>query len=189
MKASAYKRGNATESKRESNVPAARDVELPAQNPQRHGVRPSCFSKTTRMLATCGLLMALVLCVAVSAQYAIDWFTIDDGGGTSTGGAYTVSGTIGQPDAGEPMTGGPYTLRGGFWSVQAIQTPGAPLLTIVNASLGQVTISWTPDTPGWVLQENLSLAPANWTESPSGSINPVTVSVDVPEKFYRLFKP
>jgi hypothetical protein len=29
----------------------------------------------------------------------LDWFTIDGGGGTSTGGVYAVSGTIGQPDA------------------------------------------------------------------------------------------
>ena len=33
-------------------------------------------------------------------NYSIDWFTIDGGGGTSTGGVYAVSGTIGQPDAG-----------------------------------------------------------------------------------------
>ena len=34
---------------------------------------------------------------------AVDWFTIDGGGGTSTGGVYSVSGTIGQPDAGVAM--------------------------------------------------------------------------------------
>ena len=34
-------------------------------------------------------------------SYQIDWFTIDGGGGTSTGGVYSVSGTIGQPDAGD----------------------------------------------------------------------------------------
>ena len=27
-------------------------------------------------------------------SYSIDWFTIDGGGGTSTGGVYSVSGTI-----------------------------------------------------------------------------------------------
>ena len=32
------------------------------------------------------------------------------GGGTSTGGVYSLSGTIGQPDAGGPMTGGQYAL-------------------------------------------------------------------------------
>src|SRR4051794_26769393 len=62
---------------------------------------------------------------------SIDRFTIDGGGGTSTGGVYAVSGTIGQPDAGT-MSGGNYTLQGGFWGiVVAVQTPGAPFLRIL----------------------------------------------------------
>jgi hypothetical protein len=44
---------------------------------------------------------ACVFANSASAQsYSIDWFTIDGGVGTSTGGVYSVSGTIGQPDAG-----------------------------------------------------------------------------------------
>ena len=51
---------------------------------------------------------------------------MDGGGGTSTGGGYTVTGTIGQPDAGT-MGGGTFSLNGGFWGIiAAIQTPGAP---------------------------------------------------------------
>jgi hypothetical protein len=45
----------------------------------------------------------------------LDWYTIDGGGGTSSGGDYSLSGTIGQPDAGG-MSGGDYDLSGGFWS-------------------------------------------------------------------------
>jgi len=33
---------------------------------------------------------------------------ISGGGGTTTGSVYSVSGTIGQPDAGGPVTGGNY---------------------------------------------------------------------------------
>jgi len=44
----------------------------------------------------------------------LTWFPIDGGGGTSTGGEYSLSGTIGQPDAGI-LTGGDYRLNGGFW--------------------------------------------------------------------------
>ena len=47
--------------------------------------------------------------VAYAQTYSIDWSTIDGGGGTSTGGVYSVSGTIGQPDAGGPMTNGQYS--------------------------------------------------------------------------------
>jgi len=63
---------------------------------------------------------------AQAQTYSIDWYTIDGGGGTSTGGVYAVSGTIGQPDAGGPMTGGNYSLTGGFWSLIAAVQTGAP---------------------------------------------------------------
>lgn len=127
---------------------------------------------------------------AVVAQYAITWSTIDGGGGTSTGGVYTVRGTIGQPDAGGPMTNGQYAVTGGFWALPtAIQTEGAPTLTISPATPGAATISWTPATPGFVLQETWSLNPANWTNAISGSTNPVVVPATVPAKYYRLFKP
>jgi hypothetical protein len=49
------------------------------------------------------------------AQPTISWYTIDGGGGTSAGGAFTISGTIGQPDAGGPMIGGDFSIDGGFW--------------------------------------------------------------------------
>ncbi len=127
---------------------------------------------------------------AFSQSYSIDWFTIDGGGGTSTGGVYAVSGTIGQPDAGGPMTNGQYSLLGGFWALPtAVQTMGAPMLTIAPAAPGQATISWTPNTPGFLLQESASLSPINWTNSPSAATNPVAVPATLPKKFYRLFKP
>ena len=65
------------------------------------------------------LLFALFLVVATSyGDYVVDWSTIDGGGGTSSGGQYTLSGTIGQPDA-SYSAGGDYELLGGFW-------PGGP---------------------------------------------------------------
>jgi hypothetical protein len=66
-------------------------------------------------------------CTAVTgrAEMTVDWHTIDGGGGRSTGGAYEIAGTIGQPDATTPLTGGPYQLTGGFWvSDAASGTPG-----------------------------------------------------------------
>jgi len=55
-------------------------------------------------------------------QYQISWSTIGGGGGVTSGGPYTLTGTIGQPDAGE-MAGGDYEVLGGFWS-------GGPLCTV-----------------------------------------------------------
>jgi hypothetical protein len=132
----------------------------------------------------------LAIAMTAVAQYAINWSTIDGGGGTSTGGVYSVGGTIGQPDAGPTMTNGSYAVTGGFWALpQAVQTPGAPLLSIAPAGPGQATISWTPDTPGYVLQETPSLSPTNWVNAPSGSTNPVVVPAGMPAKFYRLIQP
>ena len=52
--------------------------------------------------------------------YDLSWYTIDGGGATfSTGGSYSLGGTIGQPDAGA-LSGGPYTLNGGFWGGTSI---------------------------------------------------------------------
>ena len=48
------------------------------------------------------------------ATYTLDRWTVEGGGGTSTGGVFTLSGTAGQPDAGS-LTGGIYALIGGFW--------------------------------------------------------------------------
>lgn len=127
---------------------------------------------------------------ALAQNYSMDWHTIDGGGGTSTGGVYSVSGTIGQPDAGGPMTNGQYSVTGGFWALPtAVQMTNAPTLTIVPATPGNATISWTLNTPGFVLQETWSLSPANWTNSPSGATNPIAVPATLPTKFYRLFKP
>ena len=135
-------------------------------------------------------LVALGPGVLVAQSYSIDWFTINGGGGTSTGGVYSVSGTIGQPDAGGPLTGGQYSLTGGFWALPAaVQATGAPTLTIVPATPGNATISWTPNTPGFVLQETWVLSPSNWSNSVSGATNPILVPATLPTKFYRLFKP
>ena len=59
------------------------------------------------------VLLVLILSLPATADYAIDWSSIDSGGGMSSGGNYTLVGTIGQPDAGE-MSGGDYFLVGGF---------------------------------------------------------------------------
>src|SRR5258705_2546512 len=86
-------------------------------NHQRFLQRPTLVA-VKRAVLFCVLFSAFSF--RASAQYSIDWFTIDGGGGTSTGGVYSVSGTIGQPDANaQPMTAGNFSLVGGFWSLFA----------------------------------------------------------------------
>ena len=144
------------------------------------------------------LASALVL-IATNARaqsYALDWFTIDGGGGTSSNATYTLSGTIGQPDAGGPMTNALYSLTGGFWSVVvAVQTPGAPLLTVTSSN-NVVTVSWPAPAEGWRLQStaNLITTGSVWTEIPppypsSGGIFQYSERMPAGSKFYRLHKP
>ena len=158
------------------------------QNPKEYrSLKPE-----TRRIARVGFCFLLSsFCFSAFAQYSIDWHTIDGGGGTSTGGVYAVSGTIGQPDAGTtPMTNGQYSVTGGFWVLPvAVQTTNAPTLTIAKGTPGFANISWTPATgTNWVLQERLSLTVGAWTNSPSGSTNPIIVPATMPVKFYRLHK-
>ena len=68
------------------------------------------------------LVLAIIFAGEVVSQaqtgggYDLTWNTIDGGGAMfSTGGAYSLGGTIGQPDAGL-LSGGSYTLSGGFWN-------------------------------------------------------------------------
>jgi hypothetical protein len=56
-----------------------------------------------------GCLLVLSGAATHAQTYSIDWFTIDGGGGTRTGGVYSATGKIGQPDAGGPMTNGLYS--------------------------------------------------------------------------------
>lgn len=140
------------------------------------------------------LLLAILLAPAVRAQsYSINWYKISGGGGTSTSATYTVSGTIGQHDAGGPMTGGTYSLTGGFWAfLQVIQTPGAPLLYITHAG-NTVTVFWQ-DVPPWTnLEQNASLtAPTGWSTNASwttaSGTNYLNLTSPTGSLFFRLIQ-
>lgn len=77
-------------------------------------------------IKTLSLLAALATSSAALADFTIDWSTIDGGGGSLSGGPYTLSGTIGQPDATahEALSGGSFTLTGGFWNGTIVPCPG-----------------------------------------------------------------
>lgn len=130
---------------------------------------------------------------AQSTNYSIAWHTIAGGGGTSTGGVYAVSGTIGQ-SATATMSGGGYSLTGGFWSIiAAVQTPGAPLLTVATSGK-QATISWPVPASSFVLEESPNLTKGSWAVSTTTlTTNNGVVSATVPAgsgyQFYRLHSP
>lgn len=74
-------------------------------------------TKMLLMIGSLCLLSTLALAQPSGGDYTITKSTIDGGGGTSAGGAYSLTGTLGQPDASlQDLSGGPYRLTGGFWS-------------------------------------------------------------------------
>jgi hypothetical protein len=140
--------------------------------------------------------LLLITTLSSHAQnFSIDWFTIDGGGSTSTGGLYWLSGTIGQPGANPlPLTGGNFSLVGGFWPLFAVQTPGAPLLTIRLTPNHTAIVSWPSPSPGFTLQHNADLNTTNWVGAPqtvtdNGTNKFIIVDPPVGNRFYRLFKP
>ena len=113
-----------------------------------------------RLLLLCSLLLPAV---GFTQQYSIGWHKIAGGGGASSGGVYSVNGTIGQPDAGS-MSGEGYSLEGGFWSVVAGgQASGAPPLTVQQTSTNTIVITWPATAGNWVLQESATGAAGTWT--------------------------
>jgi len=152
------------------------------------------FNKHSQAWWMTGLLALGALVVPIQAQpFYITWYTVAGGGGTSTGGVYSVSGTIGQPEAGGPLTGGNYSLTGGFWSLYAVQTPGAPLLSI-RITNNTAMVYWPSPAPGFNLQANADLATTNWatpaeTVNDNGTIRYILVNPPTGNRFYRLQKP
>jgi len=70
------------------------------------------------------VILVVLLCVSVlvfgqssGGDFELTKSTIDSGGRTSTGGNFSLTGTIGQPDANPQMSSeGEFLLTGGFWA-------------------------------------------------------------------------
>jgi hypothetical protein len=84
------------------------------------------------------MLPALPAAAMSGGPYDLSWNSIDGGGQTSAGGAYTLTGTIGQADAGYNMKE-PYTQSGGFWS--------APLCEVTLDDLVLFAYGWMDPGP------------------------------------------
>ncbi len=96
--------------------------------------------KTRKISVILLLVIALLISLpgisvsTANADYSISWHTIDGGGGTSSGGQYSLTATIGQHDAGE-MAGGDYEMLGGF-------LPGGPLCYVEFDDFARFTVQW-----------------------------------------------
>jgi len=151
--------------------------------------------KTLLIPMLAGVALALSVNSLCAQSYSIDWYKISGGGGTSSNGQFTVSGTIGQHDAGGPMTGGNFSLTGGFWSLLSVlQTPGAPTLRIFLTTTNTAVIAWPTASTGFTLIQNTNIGTTNWTAVGNtvnvvGSENQVIIAPPVGREFFRLKSP
>ena len=92
---------------------------------------PRMAKQAAGLLLLGALLLPVMAALAQLGGYELAWFTVDGGGGISTGGDYTLSGTAGQPDAGT-LSGGTFELSGGFW-VPQLGVVAEPVLALSKA--------------------------------------------------------
>ena len=164
--------------------------------PSQKSARGLAHSKTWQSLVALLLstfIFQLSTAFLHAQSYSVDWYKVAGGGGTSTGGTYTVNGTIGQHDASGAMSGGNYSVTGGFWSlINVVQTPGLPKLIIVGNGSTSVKVLWLdPATNSYTLQQNANLATTNWVTSGfsithASGTNFITITPPVGNLFFRL---
>ncbi len=142
-----------------------------------------------------GLAMAAGLLTAVVAWSAPDSpsRSIASGGGTSAGGSFVISGTIGQADAGL-SAGGAFAVEGGFWGgAYAVQSIGAPLLSVTGVGTN-AQFTWLDANASFVLESANSLTPpVTWSLVPNAPVDSngqrsVTLPGTSGIRFYRLRK-
>ena len=74
-----------------------------------------------RLIPLTVMLLVMLLLGVVAARatngFYLGWWTVDGGGSTSTSGdgRFSLSGTIGQPDASLQLQEAPFSLGGGYW--------------------------------------------------------------------------
>jgi len=124
--------------------------------------------RTSAMLLGAASLTLTAWAAPLAGPPAFDlsWHTIDGGGGTSTGGSFALSGTIGQHDAGV-MSGGSFELVGGFWAVG-----GEPVLICIGDFVTNATLQPPPD--GIVDGADLAFLIGAWGANPGSPADIVT---------------
>jgi len=113
-------------------------------------------------------------------SFSISWHKIAGGGDASGGGGWSLTGTIGQPDAGGPLSGGGFSLIGGFMTPtpSGSAPPGSGtnnLVTNGDFSLGNTNFG-----------SDYSYAPynySNYTDTPQVMAGDYTVGPYVPPSY------
>src|SRR4051812_6252236 len=140
------------------------------------------------------VIAAVLTSLTTGHAQSIDWFKVSGGGNVSTGGQYSITGTIGQSDAGAPIVGGAYSITGGFWSLLVVPSFGAPQLSIRTTPTNSIVVSWPSSAIGFALQQTGDVGSGGWSipaevVQDDGVNKSITVYPPAERRFYRLFKP
>jgi hypothetical protein len=76
------------------------------------------------LLVALALILFAARALAALEALGLSWWTVDGGGGLSSGGDYALIGSLAQPDAGR-MQGGDFSLASGFLSGASAPPPPA----------------------------------------------------------------
>lgn len=126
----------------------------------------------------------------VAQPFQIEHLGIGAGGGTSSGGNFTLTASVGAIGAGDSM-GGSFTLEGGDLAMFFIvQTPGAPTLNLTRSGSNAV-LSWPTSETGYILEQTSNLTNPSWSgvgvaPVPVGDALQVTVPITGTSRFFRL---
>jgi len=145
-----------------------------------------------------GWLLGLGLAAAMNLQgqsFRIQNHVIAAGGEVSSGGSFTVTGSVAQSAGHNASAGSQFSVTAGFWhAVTVIQTPGSPVLSLRRTDTGY-ELSWDATAEGFVLQETQSLSgQIAWSSVLDPPVlvdgkNTVSFSSASGARFYRLRKP
>jgi hypothetical protein len=147
------------------------------------------------LVAVGGMLISASLHAQSGGLYTLNWNTRDGGGGMCSGGVtpaggtkFSLSGTVGQPDAGAGG-GGTLTLQGGFMSAfTAVTLP--PLQ--VTPSGGALLVRWPDTCQPIVLESAPTPQGSSWTTLGAGTLvgseRFYVPAPSTPVRFFRLRK-
>ena len=152
------------------------------------------YSLIPVLVAVAGVWLAATSHAQSGGHFDLSWSTLGGGGGVSSNGRFTMSGTVGQPDAGS-LSGGAFKIEGGFWSgITVDETTAGPVLKIRLTRGGQAILSWPLSAQDYTLEEAAgAVPPIRWTRATQTVVDTSTEhTVTVPAagviQCYRLKK-
>jgi hypothetical protein len=137
------------------------------------------------------LLLLLAESSSRAQNFIIDWFSINSGGGASSGGSFELSATIGEVGAGS-LSGGQFSLDAGYWSIETVQpASNPPLLTITPTDTNTVVVSWPSPSTSFSLQQTTDLNSTSWSDvsaipNDDGTIKSIIFPLTSGNLFLRL---